>query len=302
MASLKIDVAVIGAMKSASTTVTDFLRQHPDVFVPAHKTLNYFSYGMIGETLSESAILDATASQQAVRTRDEYEKHFSDASPGQLLCDCSDSYYFYPGTAERLHAHNPDMKIVLVMREPVSRAYSSFNHARSHLLETTDDFEEVFARSRQEEESLLPIRRYKTLSLYGELIAPFVELFGKERIHLVGLDEIMEDYHGTLSRLVDFLGISSFEGEKLWSNPTFVPPSGVSGKIIGSLKKPARWVLRRSSGSKQSKEIVKFLMKRIYKRPASLPDDVRERMKRDFSGDISRLEGIFGSGFYSKWS
>lgn len=193
------------------------------------------------------------------------------------------------------------MKIVLVMREPVSRAYSSFNHARSHLLEMNEDFKAVFARPIAEEENLLPIRRYKLLGYYGALISPFVQLFGTEQIHLVAFENLVEDYDGTLKELTDFLGLPPHEGEKLWSNPSYVPPSGFTGKAVRLVKGPARKLLRFGSNDARAKERIKSLMKLVYKRPDMLSQDVKDHLKPAFKNDIARLEAMFGPGFYSHW-
>lgn len=301
MKDVKIDLAVIGAMKSASTTITDFLRQHPDVFVPERKLLNYFSYGMTGTVLSEGQRIEATATQNAVTTKAEYNAHFADAKPGQLLSDCSDSYYFFPGTAERLHAHNPNMKIILVMREPVARAFSSFNHARSHMLETTEDFEAVMNRSLEEESELLPIRRYKALGQYGRLVQPFLDCFGTKQMHLICFEELIEDHEGTLARLTRFLDVPEHKSERVWSNPTYVPPSGLAGKTLTALRRPARWILRMSSGNLKLTLALRSLIKRIYQRPDPLDDALKQRFKPEFSDDIASLEATFGAGFYSRW-
>lgn len=301
MTGIKIDIAVIGAMKSASTTVTDFLRQHPDVFVPERKLLNYFSYGMSGASLSESEQIEATASEQAVRSKEEYDRHFADAASHQLLTDCSDSYYFFPGTARRLFEHNPEMKIVLVMREPVARAFSSFNHARSHMLETTGEFETVLNRSPEDEVALLPIRRYKTLGQYGRLIKPFVDCFGTAQVHLIGFEELVEEYDGTLEKLTQFLNIPEYTAERVWSNPTYVPPAWLAGKVANAVKAPARKVLRMSSSFPQLKKGIRSVMRRIYKRPEPLDKALKDKFKREFADDIARLEATFGPGFYSRW-
>lgn len=296
-----IDVAVIGAMKCASTTVTDYLRQHPDVFVPERKLLNHFSYGLAGATLSEQAGSEATASAQAVRDPAEYAPHFAGVTAGQLRADCSDSYYFFDGTADRLHAHNPELKIIVTLRDPVARAFSSFNHARSHLLESAPDFEAAFARSAKDEAQLLPIRRYRSLGCYGALLRPYVAAFGTERIHLVSFDALASNYDGTLHALTDFLGTAPFAGSRLWSNPTFVPPDGLSGRMIHAAKGPARRLLRAVSGTNEPKALVKSLMQRIYRRPAPLDPEIAQRLRPAFDADLAQLEALFGPGFYSRW-
>lgn len=297
----KIDIAVIGAMKSASTTVTDYLRQHPGVFVPDVKTLNYFSYGVIDETLLEKSGQQSTASFNAVRTLSEYASFYQDAPSDQLLCDCSDSYYFYPGTSDRLYEHNPNMKIVLVMREPVSRAYSSFNHARSHLLEAESDFEAAFLKSRGVSRNILPICQYEHLGRYGELLIPFVDRFGLENIFLLGFEELINDYDAAMSRLTQFLGVPTFKGKRLWSNPTFVPRPGFTSYMLKKISPPMRWLLRASSGRKGLKGIIKIFVRKAFQRPASLEPTVRQRISPIYSEDLKVLEENFGKGFYSYW-
>ncbi|MEL7489007.1 MAG: sulfotransferase, partial [Pseudomonadota bacterium] len=107
---LKPNFLLIGAMKAGTTSLDQYLAQHPEIFVCPLKEPHYFS---------TQAIFDKGA--------DWYRGLYADAADGQVIGEASTSYTRYPVSAEapaRMRAANPDMKLVYVLREPVSRVES----------------------------------------------------------------------------------------------------------------------------------------------------------------------------------
>ena len=113
--SQPVDVFIVGAAKAGTTALHTALDKHPLMFMSAVKEPNYFSAAelQLEETLNKSGLITTDA---------EYRKLFSGAAPQQLLGEASVSYLAYPSSAERIFAYNPDAKIIISLREPVSRA------------------------------------------------------------------------------------------------------------------------------------------------------------------------------------
>jgi hypothetical protein len=107
-------VFIIGAMKSATTTLAELLARHPQIAVSHPKEPGYFS-----------------RDERFARGLQWYLDHFAHARHGQLLCDASTCYsrsQRYPLAASRLREFAPDAKLIYVLRNPVDRAYSHYVH------------------------------------------------------------------------------------------------------------------------------------------------------------------------------
>jgi len=107
-------VFIIGAMKSATTSLAELLARHPQVAVSQPKEPGYFS-----------------RDERFARGEKWYLDHFAHARGGQLLCDASTCYsrsQRYPMAASRLFNYAPDAKLIYILRNPVERAYSHYVH------------------------------------------------------------------------------------------------------------------------------------------------------------------------------
>ncbi len=99
----------IGAQKSATTWLYDILSDHPDVCLSEQKELDFFShYFDFGYQW--------------------YERQFPVHGAECIAGEVSPSYFHSPAVPERVHAYAPDIKLILLLREPVQRAISNHKH------------------------------------------------------------------------------------------------------------------------------------------------------------------------------
>src|SRR5512145_826788 len=104
-----VDFIFLGPSKTASTWIFEVLRGHPDLFVPVSKDIYFF---------------DKFYERGAAW----YAGFFEDAPPGSLCGELSHDYFSSPEAIRRLHAYNPEMKLICCLRNPFERAYSSYLH------------------------------------------------------------------------------------------------------------------------------------------------------------------------------
>ncbi len=187
------DCLFIGGMKCGSTSVYEELRRHPRLF-EAEKELN----------------LLAESSWSAQQIRQSYEHHYRQARGCQLLCDSSTTYSKLPeiqGVAERAKRVCGDsVKIVYVVREPVSRTISHHYHMYSH-----------HGEGRMGPDINACIATHPNLinfSRYAYQLEPWRDEFGDDAIHVVQLESLIADRAATLSRLWDFLGVDRLADDR----------------------------------------------------------------------------------------
>ena len=130
------DFLIIGAQKAGTTTLFDCLRQHPQISMPGVKEVHFFDLNY-----------DKGVSwyKQFFRRKVSFGRRISgEASP---------YYLFHPLVPERVSRHVPQVKLIVLLRNPVDRAYSHFRHEIKHNTENLSSFEEAI---KQEAERVLP--------------------------------------------------------------------------------------------------------------------------------------------------
>ena len=101
---------VVGAQKAGTTSLYHYLNQHDDIFMPNEKELHFFD---TNEPISDNRF---NKYLKRFRTRKEYLGK-GEATP---------IYMFYPHTLEKIKAFFPELKIIIVIRNPARRAYSHY--------------------------------------------------------------------------------------------------------------------------------------------------------------------------------
>ncbi len=111
-----ISLMIVGAQKAGTTSLKHYLGEHPQLFAHQQKEFSFFS--------------DATEYKQGFAVAE--RKYYPSTSSKQLRIAKNAQLYSLPNGLERLQEHNPNCKLVLVLRNPVDRAYSSFLMERNY--------------------------------------------------------------------------------------------------------------------------------------------------------------------------
>ena len=182
---------MIGAMKAGTTSLADLLAQHPDICLSSPKEPHFFT-------------------EQEGKDPNGYHAKF--AHPERpILIDASTSYTIAPvevdipfnricnkyrGIPEKIYAYNPAAKFIYVLREPVSRTYSHYNH------NARDGWEKrPFMQAVRED------AQYLSASHYLQQLQPYWALFPREAFLLLPFEEIMKSPGDAAQRCFDFLGL-----------------------------------------------------------------------------------------------
>ena len=208
----KIDFMIIGAQKAGSTSLYDYLTAHPDVFMPGLKDGHFFSdddeYRQLNEVL-----------QRVYRGSTDFRSR----GGGDVLL------IFKPHSISRLLAHNPEMKLLAILRNPVDRAYSAYWHARQLTWEKAATFEEALEAEPPEGSEALaakPWRAYVNRGHYFEQLTACLQHTSADRLKVLLLDDMKSDPAGTVAETWSWLGLDPARGSANFgkrSNPASVP-------------------------------------------------------------------------------
>jgi hypothetical protein len=181
---------VIGAMKGGTTSLYEYLRRHPQVFMSDVKELHYFAPQI-----------------NWIKGQDWYEEQFSAADGAIAVGEASTSYTKYPdvaGVPERIARLLPGVRLIYVVRHPVERIRSQYLH-QLLMGEERKPFEMAV---RQES-------RYVDYSRYFFQIERYLEWFDRSQILVITSEALRGRRGETLRRVFSFLGI-----DELWVDPS----------------------------------------------------------------------------------
>jgi hypothetical protein len=201
---------VVGAMKGATTSIFESLSAHPEIFVPAVKEPHHFSTDLF--THADPFIRwtrHGFANIRRIRARARYLKLYAAAPSARYRVDASTSYLYSAAAARNISQFQPDAKIIILLRDPVMRAWSEYkmNLAIGVELRTFRDAldaeQKLLIRGKQN-----PYQRYLRASLYGPQVEAYYSQFPAKNIFIDVIDNPRIDMTQVMLSLSEFLGLS----------------------------------------------------------------------------------------------
>ena len=175
---------IVGAQKAGTSSLHSYLSQHSAVTVPVTKEVHFFDH-------------------EFGRGTGWYRAHFHRSAAGTLAGESTPYYLFHPLAASRAAAVLPEARIVVVLRDPIDRAFSHHNHELALGFEQLP-FEAALAaeeeRLRGEEERLIAEPGYRSHAhqhhsylrrgRYAEQLRRWIELYGSDRVLVLGAEDL----------------------------------------------------------------------------------------------------------------
>lgn len=195
-----LDFLIAGVQKSGTTALWHYLRQHPAIALPDKKEVHFFDNDRLDwRTPPYRELHRKIASRPGTRVRGE-------ATP---------AYIFWPGSLERIASYNPDIKLIVCLREPISRAYSHWRMQRQRGREglefsraIREGRERLVAGTRDSE--TLKAFSYVERGLYASQLDRVCELFGRDRLLILKQSDLLGSARETLDHVCLFLGVEPF--------------------------------------------------------------------------------------------
>ena len=195
----KVDFVVAGTQKGGTSALDTYLREHPEVCTPhSVKEVHYFDD-------------DAHFARGADVTV--YHGFFEPKASHRAIGEATPFYMYWEPVAARIHAYNPAMKFIMLLRNPAARAYSHWNMEVQKQREALG-FDAALER---EEERLAasPTRQHKRISYvdrgrYSVQLKRIWALFPRAQTLVMRSDELQRDPPAALAKVTQFLGVAPF--------------------------------------------------------------------------------------------
>lgn len=257
---------VIGAQRAGTTWLDAVLRSHPSVFMPAdRKEVHFFD-----------RFYD--------RGVDWYRAFFPDRETEgfRAIGENTPAYLAYPEVPDRIERVIPDCRFIVILRNPVDRAYSEYGLAVM-----------AGAESRSFEEVLDANASILERGMYSKHLSRYFERFGRERVCVLICERIVNQPLALAQRLGVFLSLdaSEFDTNVPRANESMIPRFPLARSLARTFGRKLR-SLGMDSLVEKAKELG---LSRAFGNRGSLPkmrSETREWLREFYAPELTRLEGL----------
>jgi hypothetical protein len=268
-----------------------YLCQHPQIYMSSVKEPYFFSYSEKEEYSKGPG--DQFRMKDAVDNIHDYEKLFLGAQQYIARGEASTTYLDSVFAPELIKHHVPESKIIVILRNPVERAYASFTHLRRDGCEPYADF----ARALQEEDKRIsrkwsPLFHYKKRQFTFEKLNRYFSAFDSSKMRVYLYDDWKNDNHMILRDIFRFLGVDdNFSPDTSTKVNVGVLPKNESIHNFFVNKSAIKSTLKRLIPVKFRSNIKRNLMNLNFeKRP--LPADIRKELICAYREDVLKVQEL----------
>jgi hypothetical protein len=279
---------IIGAAKSGTTSLHYYLDQHAEIQMSANKEPNFFSGPENGIPYPA----------KRVSRLDEYERLF-DPTVG-VRGEASPGYTNYPrrrGVPERIRDLVPQAKFIYLVRDPIARTVSHYQH----LVSIGEEQRSLQNALSDLADPYLPLICH---SRYASQLELYLSHFPQERMLVIDQADLLADRRSTLRKIFAFLSVddtfasSRFDQELFRSSERRASPSGYSRFVEHVVAPLTQWIPLHTRRS------LRRSVERILWPPlqtTALDETLRMSLEELYAGEVERLRALTGQGFPT-WS
>lgn len=189
---------IVGAAKSGTTSLYHYLKQHKDIFMPEYKEPQYFVSEKVQGRIYKS-----------ISSFKEYEDLFEGVHQ-KAVGEASVFYLcFHEEAIPKIKSVlGNKVKIIIVLRNPVDRAFSAYRHVSRNSLKETLSFEEALVAEEgrlEREPNMTPMAMYKSMSMYSNSVQAYMSSF--KDVHVVLDEDLKHDATNALKTIFNFLEV-----------------------------------------------------------------------------------------------
>jgi hypothetical protein len=285
---------IVGAAKSGTTSLSSYLEAHPDVYMSPVKEPFFFSF--VDEEPDFRGPYDSGLNEHIVTKLDEYEELFDGVKNESMMGECSNSYLYLSKSAERIYEYIPDCKILIVLRNPIDRAYSHYSQHRMLGHEPLSFESALQSEVQRQRDNWRWHYQYTAQGMYFAQVKEYFDVFGREQVCVCLFDDLKEDVLIFVQDICDFLGVDSafyqdFEFEV--HNRTGLPVSKLIHKFVrypNFLKNITRPLVPKSL-----RAVIYRLLVQINYRTGNIPSmrsETRAYLLDLYREDIRKLQNL----------
>lgn len=288
MGSANPDFICVGGEKCGTTALYYYLKQHPEIWVPGKDT-----YFFNPQAISRLGMADK------ICTKEQYRSFFSGpkADAAKASGEIASFYlYCYQEVIGRIQEGVGDPKILILLRQPVDRAWSNYQHYVRDLKEPRS-FGDAVEQELADPASIPANRHYVNMGFYSSAVSAFLRGFSEVKIVL--FDDLVSDAPGVMGGLFDWLGVDeSFQPDfSARYNSSGVPKNSTLHWLLFA---PHDWKLKVKDMMLKTgipeEPLVRLIdsLRRKNLQKKQMSPDIRARLLELYRPDICTLQELIG--------
>ena len=286
---MKVDFFIVGAPKAGTTSLYHYLNEHPEIVMSRQKETDYFS----DEDLQKKGLYYG---KNRINTLEKYHSLFQNVDQ-KKIGEASVSYLFYEDVPQKIKAYNSNGKIIIMLRNPVDRAFSHYlMDYRLGLI--SKSFESILENEKKDIKTSLFYQQYIELGQYSGQVKRYIEKFGKENVTIIFYYDFKNHVVKEVQKVYEFLEVDSkYRAEIENKHNTYSMPKNNWIRLIYSFVS-FRKILNRILPKRKVRKIKEKLF--IKSKKPKLSDVLRARLINLYAHDIKQLEELLSVDL-SQW-
>lgn len=281
---------IVGTPKAGTTSLYNYLEEHPDIYMSPVKETNFFSFNEIKEQ-------GLFYNEEFIDTEEKYARQFKNVSKEIAIGEASVSYLFYPQVALKIKEYQPNAKIIIVLRNPVDRGFSHYLMDK-RLGFVQMSFEDIVQKNKGNSKHKLYYQQYVELGFYYNQLSNYYKHFDEKMVKVFLYEDIVYNLQNVIKNVYSFLSVDpDFRPNIEKRHNTFEnPKSALVAKLytIKSFRKLIKFFL-----NQKLQEKTKHVFFSKNKKPGLSPD-IRSELIRLYTNDINKTQDLINRDL-SKW-
>jgi hypothetical protein len=279
---------IVGAQKAGTTSLYFYLKEIPQVYMSPRKELYYFAPHAVQDDAWD-----------VIRDKKEYLKLFENARGYIAVGEATPIYLWDPDAPKLIHQTVPHARIIIILRDPIERAYSNYLMKMKYSGMKSSFYDELMQDYKSQEKLFGRSQLYVEFGMYYEQVKRYFDIFGREQVKVIIFEEFIQHPEQIVNEVLAFVGVNykvTEIGEQY--NPYSVPRSPLSVWIFSFF----RWLRARNMKFYKILTLLpdllveslpeKILFKRKQK-PKIEPKAVKF-LQEIYRDDVIRLESLLG--------
>jgi hypothetical protein len=280
--SPRVDFLIAGVQKGGTFSLYRLLERHPEISLSKAKEVHFF----------DNEEIDWSSPSYG-----QYHRNFPRWREGQVRGEATPIYIYWPEALERIHAYNPAIKLILLLRDPIERTYSSWCHQRRKGRETLSFSAAIReGRARIGDPKGFGNRHFSYVErgLYAAQLRRAFDLFPASSVLLLDSRNLSRDPGSLLAQAANFLGIGAPNGaiDAVHANKRASPdaPDRVEDEDVSLLAEIFAQDVA-ELGSRLDFSIEQWPVSRLLKGEVAAKDVASRLVKPGFAGE-DKTQGV----------
>ncbi len=298
---------IVGAQRTGTSSLSYYLSQHPEIFMPQIKEPQFFC----DDFRKEADKYNKKNKYFLFNSLNDYLKIFKKANKVKCIGEASTLYLYSKIAAKNIYKFNPHAKIIIILREPIDFLISLHRHLVNTGHENIVDLRKALEteQGRKQGKNLPPrvicpsFVFYSNILRFSNQLKRYFEIFPRQNIKVIFSEDLKNNTKEVYREILKFLGVEdiNFQPDFSWQNRGGIVKSKSINKFIIIAKKSRRFVYRYLPYKSILKMYKKFRDLNIDNSINNIDKDLKRDLKVKQKEEVKKMSQILGENLIKKW-